>query len=85
MTLTLPFIKGAIRIDRQVVLLAVTRILVLAVAAALAACSTSAPQPPRCDGSAKRAINSTNPAVASLPASKSCSATASTLGSRDTG
>ena len=73
-------------LSRQTALLAVMRIVALALAAALAGCSVSPPKPPLCDGSERRAVNSTNPAVASLLPSKSCSASVSSaLGSRDSG
>jgi len=71
-------------------LLAIARVVALAVAAAaaaaLAGCSVNPPKPPRCDGSDRRVINSSIPAVAALLPPKSCSgSTSSTLGSRDSG
>ena len=74
-------------LTRQAGVLAVVRIVALAVAAALAGCSVNPPKPPHCDGSDRRAINSSIPAVAALPPSKSCSgdSASSTLGSRDSG
>lgn len=67
------------------VFLAVARIVALALASGLAGCSINPPKPSRCDGSDRRAINSSNPTLASLPTSKSCSALPGALGSRDTG
>lgn len=69
---------------RQAGLIAIARVIAFAVAAALVGCSVNPPKPPRCDGSDRRAVNSTIPAVAALLPSKSCSGTTlSTLGSRD--
>jgi len=77
-------------LTRQTALLAIARVVALAVAAAaaaaLAGCSVNPPKPPRCDGSDRRVINSSIPAVAALLPPKSCSgSTSSTLGSRDSG
>lgn len=77
-------------VTRQTAMLAVARAVALAAAAAVAAglggCSVNPPKPPRCDGSERRAVNSSSPPVAALLPSKSCSGeTSSTLGSRDTG
>ena len=77
-------------VTRQTALLAIARVVALAAAAAVAAglagCSVNLPKPPRCDGSDRRAINSSIPPVAALLPSKSCSGeTSSALGSRDTG
>ena len=72
--------------NKQIVLLATARVVALALASALAGCSINPPKPPRCDGTDRRAINSSNPTTAALPPSKSCSAAlASALGSRDSG
>lgn len=72
--------------NRQTALVAVMRVVALALASALFGCSINPPKPPRCDGSERRAVNSSNPTVASLLPSKSCSASAtSPLGSRDSG
>lgn len=72
--------------NKQPVLLAVARVIALAFASGLAGCSVNPPKPPRCDGSDRRAINSSNPTLASLPASKSCPALSpGALGSRDSG
>jgi len=73
-------------LTRHTGLVALVRIVALALAAALAGCSTSPPKPPHCDGSDRRAVNTPTPAVAALLPSKSCSgSTSSALGSRDTG
>jgi hypothetical protein len=62
------------------------RVLALALAALLVGCSVNPPKPPRCDGTDRRAINSSNPTLAVLAPSKSCPATPpGALGSRDTG
>ena len=71
---------------KHLVLLAVARVVALALASGLAGCSINPPKPPRCDGSDRRAINSSNPTLAALPPSKSCPASLpGALGSRDTG
>ena len=71
---------------KHLVFLAVARVVALALASGLAGCSINPPKPPRCDGSDRRAINPSNPTLASLPPSKSCPASLpGALGSRDTG
>ena len=77
-------------VTRQAAWLAIARVVALAaaaaVAAALASCSVNPPKLPRCDGSDRRAVNSSIPPVAASLPSKSCSGgTSSALGSRDTG
>jgi len=73
-------------LSRHAGLVALARVIALAIAAALAGCSVSPPKPPRCDGSDRRAVNSSIPPVAALLPTKSCSGpTSSPLGSRDSG
>ena len=88
MNMQVAFRAIAPTVTRQAALLAIARVVALAaaVAAALAGCSVNPPKPPRCDGSDRRAVNSSIPPVAASLPSKSCSGgTSSALGSRDTG